>query len=78
MANEIKRVASNCKVTCENNNTTVEAEVMDFQEGKKLTVVLNKSIKITMPWNGRIYEGKSSGLSFVSTGPKIEISTTGR
>lgn len=78
MANEIKRIATNCQVTCEDNNKTVDAEVMDFQEGKKLTAVLNKSIKITMLWNGRIYEGKSLGMSFISKGPKIEISTSGR
>lgn len=59
-----------CKVTCEDNDRIVDADVLDFREEKMLIVSLNKSIKLTMPWNGKIYEGKLAGKSFVSTGPK--------
>jgi hypothetical protein len=59
-----------CKVICEDNGKVVDADVLNFQEGKTLTVSLNKSLRMVMPWNGKIYEGKMSGMSFVSTGPK--------
>ena len=77
MATEIKRVGDTCKVTCENNNKAVDAVVMEFQEKKKLVAIINKSVKIVMQWNGKVYEGGSSGLSFISNGPKIETSFTG-
>lgn len=63
------RYADVCKVTCEDNSKVVEADVLNFQEGKTLTVSLNKSLRLIMPWNGKIYEGKMGGLSFVSQGP---------
>jgi hypothetical protein len=53
-------------------------EVMAFNEGRNLTVVMNKSIKVMMTWNGRIYEGRSAGMDFVSTGPIISKTQTGR
>jgi len=59
-----------CKEICEDTGQVVDADVLNFQEGKTLTVSLNKSLRMVMPWNGKIYEGKMSGMSFVSTGPK--------
>ena len=59
-----------CQVTCEDNDKILTAEILDFKEGKMLTVSLDRSIKLTMPWNGKIYEGKMMGRSFVTTGPK--------
>ena len=67
-----------CQVTCEDNNKTLTAEILDFKEGKMLTVSLDRSIKLTMPWNGKIYEGKMMGRSFVSTGPKGYVIKEGR
>jgi hypothetical protein len=67
-----------CKVTCEDNGKVVDADILDFREGKTLSVSLNKSIKLIMPWNGRIYEGKMMGMSFVSNGPKGQKFTEGR
>lgn len=64
------RFEDTCKVTCEDNGKIVDADVLDFKEGKTLSVSLNKSVKLVMPWNGKIYEGKMMGMSFVSTGPK--------
>lgn len=60
-----------CDVTCEDNNKVVRADILNFQEGKTLSVSLNKSLKLIMPWNGKIYEGRMSGMTFVSKGPKI-------
>lgn len=54
------------------------AEVMDFNEGRNLTVVLNKSVKLLMNWNGRLYEGRMAGIDFVSDGPRGQRYTEGR
>lgn len=59
-----------CQVVCEDNDKSLTAEILDFKEHKMLVVSLERSIKLTMPWNGRIYEGKMMGRSFISSGPK--------
>jgi hypothetical protein len=64
-------IDDHCEVTCEDNNKIVQADILNFQEEKTLSVSLNKSLKLIMPWNGRIYEGRMSGMTFVSKGPKI-------
>ncbi len=67
-----------CQVTCEDNDKVVLADILDFKENKLLSVSLNKSLKLVMIWNGKIYEGKMSGLTFVSKGPKIVETKDGR
>ena len=64
----IKQVASGKEVT---------GEIMAFNDGRNLTVVINKSVKILMNWNGRMYEGRAAGMDFVSTGPTITKTQTG-
>ena len=49
---------------------------MSFNEGRNLTVVINKSVKILMNWNGRVYEGRSAGMDFESDGPAITRTKT--
>jgi hypothetical protein len=56
----------------------VEAEILAFNEGRNLTVVLNKSIKVLMNWNGRMYEGRMAGMDFTSNGPKGQQYSEGR
>jgi hypothetical protein len=51
---------------------------MAFNEGRNLTVVMNKAVKIMMTWNGRLYEGRSAGMDFTSEGPEVVRSQTGR
>jgi hypothetical protein len=51
---------------------------MAFNEGRNLTVVINKSVKILMNWNGRIYEGRAAGMDFESNGPAVTKTQTGR
>ena len=75
---EIVRYGDKCLVKQANTSRSVEAEVFDFKEQKSLTVVLNKSVKLPMVWNGKLYEGKMAGIDFTSTGPTINRSTTGR
>jgi hypothetical protein len=50
---------------------------MQFNEGRNLTVVVNKSIKMIMNWNGRAYEGRMAGMDFESNGPTVTKTQTG-
>lgn len=50
---------------------------MAFNEGRNITVVMNKSVKLLMNWNGRLYEGRMAGMDFVSAGPKLIKTQTG-
>lgn len=77
--NTVTRHSDTCKVTQEGTNKTIIAEVMAFNEGRNLTVVMNKSVKMLMTWNGRLYEGRMAGMDFVTTGPTLtKTQTTSR
>ena len=67
-----------CIIKQVNSSKSVEAVVYDFTEHKHLTVVLNKSVKLPMTWNGKMYEGRMAGIDFISDGPKITKFKTGR
>ena len=71
-------VEDTCEVICEDNGRKVVGGILAFNERRNLTVSINKSIKLMMSWNGRIYEGKMSGMSFVSDGPIIRSVKEGR
>jgi hypothetical protein len=73
----ITRHGNNCIVVQEKTGKEVEAEVMAFHEGRNLTVVMNKSVKLLMTWNGRVYEGRMAGLDFISGGPTVSKTSTG-
>jgi hypothetical protein len=75
---EIVRVDTKCQVKQANSSKLVEAEVHEFKEKNRLVVVLNKSVKLNMIWNGKVYEAKMAGIDFVSDGPKVTKNTTGR
>jgi hypothetical protein len=75
---EVTRYGETCTVKQANSNKTVEAAVHEFKEQQNLTVVLNKSVKLPMVWNGKLYEGKMAGIDFTSTGPSINKSKTSR
>lgn len=60
-----------CKVTAVASNKTMDAEVMAFHEGRNLTLALNKSVKLSMTWNGKCFEGSTAGMDFESNGPAI-------
>ena len=59
---EVTRYGDKCIIKQEKSSKTVEAEVFDFNEGRSLTVVLNKSVKLPMTWNGKMYEGRMAGI----------------
>jgi hypothetical protein len=71
-------IGDNCTVLCENNNKSVDAEILDFKEHQMMSVSINRSLKLTLSWNGKIYEGRMSGMTFVSSGPKITEVKQGR
>ena len=67
-----------CIVKQVSSGREVKGEIMAFNEGRNLTVVMNKSVKLMMNWNGRLYEGRSAGMDFTSSGPTISKTQTGR
>ena len=75
---EVVRYGETCTVKQAYSSKTVEASVHEFKERQNLTVVLNKSVKLPMVWNGKLYEGKMAGIDFTSAGPTINRTTTGR
>jgi hypothetical protein len=72
----ITRHSETCIVIQEATKRKVEAAVMDFNEGRNLTVIMNKSVKLLMNWNGRVYEGRMAGMDFISNGPHISKTQT--
>ena len=74
----VTRHSNTCTVRQANSGREVTGEVMAFNEGRNLTVVIHKSVKILMNWNGRVYEGKGAGMDFESAGPTVSRTTTGR
>lgn len=72
----ISRYGDKCTVTQVSSKRDVEAEVMQFNEGRNLTVVMNKSVKMLMNWNGSKYEGRMAGMDFESAGPKVSKTST--
>jgi hypothetical protein len=75
----VTRHGDTCQVKNASNGKTVVAEIMSFNEARNITVVMNKSVKLLMNWNGRVYEGRMAGLDFVTDGPKLtKTQTTSR
>jgi len=72
----VTRYSSTCQVENAANGKSVTAEVMAFNEARNLTVVMNKSVKLLMNWNGRVYEGRMAGIDFISDGPKLTKTQT--
>ena len=62
-----------CTVKAVASGKEMDAEVIAFHEKRNLTVAINKSVKLLMTWNGRMFEGKAAGIDFESTGPKVIV-----
>jgi hypothetical protein len=75
---EVIRYGDKCIVKQDKSNKEVEAEVLEIREQQNLIVVLNKSVKLPMVWNGKMYEGRMAGIDFISAGPKVIKTKTGR
>jgi hypothetical protein len=69
--NNMNRAEDTCTVTCRDNGKSVLTEVLDFKFQQRLTVVLNKTVKLSLDWNGKEYVTERQGLEFVTAGPKV-------
>ena len=74
----ILRHSETCKINVAKSTKMTEAVVHDFVEKESLVVIVNKTVKIGMLWNGRCYEGRSAGMDFESDGPTITRTQIGR
>jgi hypothetical protein len=72
----VTRHSDTCTVKQTSSGREVEGVVMSFNEGRNLTVVMNKSVKLLMNWNGRMYEGRAAGMDFTSDGPTVSKTKT--
>lgn len=73
---EILRYSDTCSVKQTASGKVVEGVVHEFKDKDRLVVVLNQSVKLSMKWNGRVYEGKMAGLDFITNGPIIKKTQT--
>ena len=48
----------------------MEADVLSFKEEQFLSVAIAE-MKISMKFNGKLYEGKAAGMDFTTPGPKV-------
>jgi len=71
------RHSDTCQVKMAKNSKTVEAVVDQFIFEQVLDVILNKSVKLKLKWNGQCYEGRSAGMDVESAGPTITYTETG-
>jgi len=74
----ILRHSDTCQVKVAKSSKSVEAVVSQFIFEDRLDVVLNKSVKLTLKWNGKCYEGKGAGMDVESAGPTVTKTQTGR
>lgn len=72
------RHSDTCQVKMSKTGKTVEAVVDQFVYEVALDVILNKSVKLKLRWNGRVYEGYTAGMDIESNGPTISYTQTGR
>ena len=63
--------------TLKMNGKSVEAVVDQFIFETALDVVVNKSVKLKLKWNGRCFEGRSAGMDIESDGPMVTKTQTG-
>ena len=74
----ILRHSDTCQVKVAKSSKSVEAVVSQFIFEDRLDVVLNKSVKLTLKWNGKCYEGKGAGMDVESAGPTVTKTQSGR
>ena len=61
-----------CIITCNDNNKTMPAEILEFREGQVCTVTINRQVKVSLHYDEwtKKYVGRSAGLEFITEGPK--------
>ena len=75
--NTIIRHANTCQIKMAKSSKTVEAVVDQFVPEVVLDVIINKSVKLKLKWNGKCYEGRTAGIDIESVGPEITYTQTG-
>lgn len=78
MKNMKQYVSDTCEVICEDNGRKFVADILRFKTNQYLTVAIERSIKIELKWNRKIYEGNFGGKSWVSEGPSVQNVKQGR
>jgi hypothetical protein len=71
------RHGDTCMIKMAKSAKLTEAVVSHFVFEQELNVVVNKTVKINMKWNGRYYEGRQAGMDFESDGPEVYKTSTG-
>ena len=74
---EITRHGDTCLIKMAKSSKMTEAVVSSFEDKVSLNVIINKAIRISMKWNGKCYEGRSTGMDFESDGPTVSKTQTG-
>lgn len=74
----IIRHSDTCQVKIAKGSKTVEAVVDQFIFEQALDIILNKSVKLKLKWNGRCYEGRTAGMDIETPGPTVTYTQTGR
>jgi hypothetical protein len=74
----ILRHGDTCQIKVAKSSNTVDAVVSKFIFEERLDVILNQSVKLSLTWNGRCYEGRGAGMDVESAGPTVTKTRTGR
>lgn len=74
----IIRHSDTCQVKIAKGSKTVEAVVDQFVFEVALDIILNKSVKLKLRWNGKCYEGRTAGMDIETDGPTVTYTQTGR
>jgi len=73
----IVRHSNTCIIKLAKSSKTLEAVVDQFVPEVTLDVILDKSVKLKLKWNGKCYEGRTAGIDIESTGPSVTYTQTG-
>ena len=73
---KILRHSNTCQIKQDSSGKIIEAVVHEFRDRERLLVILNQSVKLSLVWNGKVYEGRMAGLDFTSSGPDVVRSQT--
>lgn len=74
---EITRYGDTCLIKMAKSSKLTEAVVDQFIFEQQLDVIINKAVKLKLKWNGKCYEGRSTGMDFESDGPTVSKTQTG-
>lgn len=65
------RHADTCQIKMAKSSKAVDVVVDQFIFEQVLDVIVNKSVKLKLKWNGQCYEGRTAGIDVESAGPTV-------